>query len=103
VDHQLSDERKFEPERRPAVITIFCPYLPVVRFHNGARDGQPHPHPVRLAGEERFEDFFKFVFGNARCRSFRAPWWPRSLMEQTDGKINFTHAFASAVHRIIDD
>ena len=62
-------ERKPHPEHRAAVIPIFCPYLPVMRFHQGARDGQPHAHPLRFAGEERFEDLSKFVFGNARPRS----------------------------------
>ena len=30
----------------------------MVRLDNGARDGQPHAHAFRLAGEERFEDLF---------------------------------------------
>ena len=46
---QLSDKRKFDPERRPAVIPIFGPYQSIVRFDNGARDGQPHAHAFRLA------------------------------------------------------
>src|SRR5258705_9916162 len=55
MDHQLSDKRKPDPERRAAVIPIFCPYQPVVRLDNGARDGEPHPHAFRLAGEKQFE------------------------------------------------
>jgi hypothetical protein len=47
------------------VVPIFGPYLPVVDFHNGARDGQSHAHAFGLAGEERCEDFIEFVFGNA--------------------------------------
>ena len=58
MDHQLLDKRKPDPERRAAVIPIFCPYQPVVRLDNGARDGQPHAHAFRLAGEKRFEDLF---------------------------------------------
>jgi hypothetical protein len=58
TDHQLSDKRKPDPERRAAVIPIFCPYQPVVRLDNGTRDGEPHPHAFRLAGEKRFEDLF---------------------------------------------
>ena len=56
--HQLSDKRKPDPERRAAVIPIFCRYQPMVRLDNGARDGQPHTHAFHLAGEERFEDLF---------------------------------------------
>ena len=66
VDHQLLDKRKPDPERRAAVIPIFCPYQPIVRLDNGARDGQPHAHAFGLAGEKRLEDLFQFVFGNAR-------------------------------------
>src|SRR5258708_40214047 len=66
MDHQLSDKRKPDPERRAAVIPIFCPYQPMVRFDDGARDGQPHAHAFSLAGEKRFEDFLQFVFGNTR-------------------------------------
>ena len=58
MDHQLLDKRKPDPERRAAVIPIFCRYLPIVRLDNGARDGQPHAHAFRLAGEKRFEDLF---------------------------------------------
>src|SRR5258705_1155309 len=57
-DHQLSDKRKPDPERRAAVNLISCRYEPMVRFNNGARDGQPHAHAFRLAGEKRFEDLF---------------------------------------------
>ena len=56
--HQLSDKRKPDPERRAAVIPIFCRYQPMVRLDNGARDGQPHTHAFGLAGKERIEDFF---------------------------------------------
>ena len=49
---------KPHPKRRAAVIPIFGPYQPIVRLNNGARDGQPHTHALRLAGEERFEDCF---------------------------------------------
>src|ERR1700680_4126370 len=48
-------ERHPDPDRRAAVVPIFCPYLPVVRVDNGARDRQSHPHAVGLAGEKRFE------------------------------------------------
>jgi hypothetical protein len=48
MDHQLSDKRKPDPKRRAAVIPIFRRYQPMVRFHNAARDGQPHPRLVRL-------------------------------------------------------
>jgi hypothetical protein len=58
MDQQLLDKRKPDPERRAAVITIFCPYPPMVRLDNGARDGQPHAHAFSLAGEERFEQGF---------------------------------------------
>ena len=58
VDHQLLDKRKFDPKRRAAMVPIFCRYLPIVRLDNGARDGQPHAHAFRLAGEKRFEDLF---------------------------------------------
>jgi hypothetical protein len=58
TDHQLSDKRKPDPERRAAVIPIIRPYQPMVRLDNRARDGQPHPHPSRLAGKKRFEDLF---------------------------------------------
>ena len=51
-------KRKPDPERRTAVIPIFCPYQPLVRLDNGARDGQSHAHAFRLAGEKRFEDLF---------------------------------------------
>jgi hypothetical protein len=50
MDYQLMDKRKLDPKRRAAVITIFCPYQPVVRLYNGARDGQSHAHAFRLAG-----------------------------------------------------
>ena len=66
MDHRLPDNRKPDPERHAAVIPISCPDLPMVGFDNGARDGQPHAHALRLAGEERIEDLFQFVFGNAR-------------------------------------
>jgi hypothetical protein len=52
----LSRKREPDPERRAAVIPIFRPYQPVVRLDNGARDGQPHAHAFRLAGEKRLED-----------------------------------------------
>ena len=65
IDHQLSDKRKPDPERRAAVIPVFCPYLPIVRLDNGARDGQPHAHAFGLAGEERLEDLVQVVFGNS--------------------------------------
>jgi hypothetical protein len=58
MDHQLLDKRKPDPERRAAVSLISCRYEPMVRFNNGARDGQPHAHAFRLAGEKRFEDLF---------------------------------------------
>ena len=61
--------RKPDPERRAAVISIFCPYQPVVRLDNGARDGQPHAHAFRLAGEERFEDLFNLSSGMPDPRS----------------------------------
>src|SRR6478609_477826 len=35
-----------------------------MRLDNGARDGQPHAHTFRLAGEERFEDLLQFAFGD---------------------------------------
>jgi hypothetical protein len=57
-DHQLLDKRKPDPERRAAVNLISCRYEPMVRFNNGARDGKPHAHAFRLAGEKRFEDLF---------------------------------------------
>jgi len=57
-DPQLSDKRKPDPERRAAVIPIFGVYQSMVRLDNGARDGQPHAHAFRLAGEEWFEDLF---------------------------------------------
>ena len=66
MDRQLPDKGKPDPERRAAMIPIFGRYLPIVRLDNGARDGQPHAHAFRLAGEERFKDLFQFVFGNAR-------------------------------------
>ena len=66
MDHQLLDKRKFDPKRRTAVIPIFCPYLPIVRLDNSVCDGQPHAHAFSLAGVERLEDPFEFVFGNAR-------------------------------------
>src|SRR5260370_9321313 len=55
---KLLDKRKPDPERRAAVNLISCRYEPVVRFNHGARDGQPHAHAFRLAGEKRFEDLF---------------------------------------------
>src|SRR3984957_21030869 len=55
MDRQLLDKRKPLPERRPAVITIFCPHQSVMRLDNGARDGQSHAHALGLAGEKRFE------------------------------------------------
>jgi hypothetical protein len=58
MDHQLLDKRKSDPERRAAVISIFCRYQPMMRLDNGARDGQPHAHAFRLGGKERIEDFF---------------------------------------------
>ena len=58
MGHQLLDKRKLDPERRAAVIPIFYPYQPMVRFDNGARDGQPHAHAFRLAGEKRLEYLF---------------------------------------------
>ena len=67
ADHQLSDKRKSDPERRAAVIPISCRYQPTVRINNGPRDGQSHAHAFGLAGKERFEDLFQFVFGNARA------------------------------------
>ena len=39
MDHQLSDKRKLDPKRRAAVIPIFCPYQPMMRLDDGARDG----------------------------------------------------------------
>ena len=51
---QLSDKRKFDPERRPAVIPIFGPYQSIVRFDNGARDGQPMPMPSALPGSRQW-------------------------------------------------
>jgi hypothetical protein len=58
TDHQLSDKRQLDPECRTAVIPIFCPYQPVVRFDNGARDGLSHAHAFGLGGEKRFEHAF---------------------------------------------
>jgi hypothetical protein len=58
MDHQLLDKRKPDPERRTAVIPIFCRYEPIVRLDDGARDGQPHAHAFGLAGEKRLEDLF---------------------------------------------
>jgi hypothetical protein len=57
IDHQLLDKRKFDPKRRATVISISRRYLPIVRLDNGTRDGQPHTHAFRLAGEKRFENF----------------------------------------------
>jgi hypothetical protein len=63
---ELLDKRKLDPKRRAAAISISCPYQSAVRLDDSARDGQPHAHAFRFAGEERFEDRFWFVFGNAR-------------------------------------
>ena len=52
------DERKADPERRAAVISIFRRYHSMVRLDNGARDGQPHAHAFPLGGEKRLEDLF---------------------------------------------
>jgi hypothetical protein len=35
MNHQLLDKMKPDPERRTAVIPIFCPYQPVMRLDNG--------------------------------------------------------------------
>ena len=67
ADHHTSDERKPDPERRTAMIPVFCRYLPLVRLDDGSRDGQSHAHPFGLAGEERFENFSYFAFRNARA------------------------------------
>ena len=40
----VGSKRKLDPERRAAMIAISCRYQPMVRFDNGARDGQPHAH-----------------------------------------------------------
>ena len=64
---QTSDQREPDPECRAAVIPIFCGNQPLVRHNDGVCDGQPHTHAIRLGGEERFEDLFKFVFGDARA------------------------------------
>jgi hypothetical protein len=47
----LSGKRKPDPERRAAVIPIFCRYMPVVRLDDGVRDGQAHAHAIRLDGQ----------------------------------------------------
>jgi hypothetical protein len=49
----------------PPVIPIFRGYQSIVRFDNGARDGQSHTHTFGLGSDERFEDLFQFVIGNA--------------------------------------
>jgi hypothetical protein len=79
---------KPNPKRRTGVIPIFCPYQPMVRLDNGARDGQSHDHAFRLAGEKRFEDLFQFVFGenvvkgglNAAPRVILRLYWHTYIM-----------------------
>jgi hypothetical protein len=66
-DHQLLDERQSYQKRRASVILIFCGDPPVVRLDNGTRDGQPHSHAFRLAGEKRIEDLPQFFFSNTRA------------------------------------
>jgi hypothetical protein len=51
-------KRERDPERRTAMIPIFCPYQPVVRLNIGARDGWPHAHALGVASKERFKDLF---------------------------------------------
>jgi len=51
-------KRKLDPKRCATPIPIFPRYLPIMRFDDGSRDGQPHAHAFRLAGEKRFEDLF---------------------------------------------
>jgi hypothetical protein len=46
-------KRKSDPEQCAAGL-FFRPQLPLVHFHNGSRDGQPHAHAFGLAGEKRF-------------------------------------------------
>jgi hypothetical protein len=58
VDHQLLDQGKLDPERRATVNPIVCCYQPIVRLNNRARDGQPHAHAFRLAGEKWLKDRF---------------------------------------------
>jgi hypothetical protein len=52
----VGTKRKPDPKRRAAVNLISYRYEPMVRFNNGARDGQSHAHAFGLAGEERFKD-----------------------------------------------
>ena len=51
------------------MIPIFCPYQPIVRLDNSARDGQPHAHAFGLAGENGFKDLFQFASGMPEPRS----------------------------------
>ena len=69
------------PERRAAVIPIFCRYLPFVRLDNGARDGQSHAHAFRLGGEERLEDLFSLSSGMPGPRSDTDSWAKFSTRE----------------------
>ena len=57
IDHQLLDKGNFDPKRPATLIPISRRYLPIVRLDDGTRDGQPHTHAFRLAGEKRFENF----------------------------------------------
>jgi hypothetical protein len=43
-------KRKSDPEQCDAAGLIFRPQLPLVHFHNGSRDGQPHAHAFGSAG-----------------------------------------------------
>ena len=65
---RMSDKRKFDPKRRATVIPIFCRYHTVVRFNNGARDGQPHAHTLDLTGEKRFEDLRSLFLWECQSR-----------------------------------
>ena len=48
-----------DDEDRPARGLVLSGDLTVVRFDNGAGNGQPHAHALRLGGEERIKDLLR--------------------------------------------
>jgi len=58
--------RKFDPERRAAVIPVRGPYQPLVRLDGWCARSTAHPHAFRLAVKNGSKIFLQFVFGNAR-------------------------------------
>src|SRR5207253_10645801 len=106
-----------ELERRSTFRSVAREDATSVRLDDVAADGKPHPHSVRLAGEERLEDAFQIaardtrsciehrqfhraVAGGSTHRDLARSGQPRDRVEGVDEQIHhhLFELYAVAVH-----